>query len=200
MEVQRESLPGPSTLASASAGSTQDDCEYAESIDSDEHDLESEGSRSSEPVITAASILTQPRCPPASQLAWKRRLKVKAARYFSPYKVHELRPTAGDLDSLKSFPFFDQEIIDGLKSELPSYFAAAEDVSEQVDAIGWWNGHKSNLPKWASAFKLLILVQPSSAAAERVFSLLTSSFTKQQESSLEDYIQLSIMLQYNSQS
>ena len=27
MEVQRESLPGPSTLASASAGSTQDDCE-----------------------------------------------------------------------------------------------------------------------------------------------------------------------------
>ena len=49
MEVQRESLPGPSTLASASAGSTQDDCEYAESIDSDEHDLESEGSRSSEP-------------------------------------------------------------------------------------------------------------------------------------------------------
>ena len=58
MEVQRESLPGPSTLASASAGSTQDDCEYAESIDSDEHDLESEGSRSSEPVITAASILT----------------------------------------------------------------------------------------------------------------------------------------------
>ena len=28
MEVQRESLPGPSTLASASAGSTQDACEY----------------------------------------------------------------------------------------------------------------------------------------------------------------------------
>ena len=76
MEVQRESLPVPSTLASASAGSTQDDCEYAELIDSDEHDLESEGSRSSEPVITAASILTQLRCPPASQLARKRRLKV----------------------------------------------------------------------------------------------------------------------------
>ena len=71
MDVQRESLPGPSTLASASAVSTQDDCEYAESIDSDEHDLESEGSRSSEPVITAASILTQLRCPPASQLMGK---------------------------------------------------------------------------------------------------------------------------------
>ena len=46
MEDQSESLPGPSALASASAGSTQD--EYAESIDSDEalgqnNDLESEG-------------------------------------------------------------------------------------------------------------------------------------------------------------
>ena len=38
---------------------------------------------------------------------------------------------------------------------------------------------------WSSAFKLVVLVQPSSAAAERVFSLLTSSFTEQQESSLE---------------
>ena len=41
------------------------------------------------------------------------------------------------------------------------------------------------------------LIQPSSAAAERVFSILASSFGKQQESSLEDYIQLSVMMQYN---
>ena len=34
-----------------------------------------------------------------------------------------------------------------------------------------------------------MLVQPSSAAAERVFSILTNSFSSQQESSLEDYIQ-----------
>ena len=70
-------------------------------------------------------------------------LAFKAARYFSPSK---LRPTAGDLDSLKSFPFFDQDIIDGLKSQLPSCFAAAEDVCEEVDVVGWWKGHKSNLP------------------------------------------------------
>ena len=35
------------------------------------------------------------------------------------------------------------------------------------------------------------------AAAERVFSLLQSSFGKQQEQSLEDYVQLSVMMQYN---
>ena len=44
----------------------------------------------------------------------------------------------------------------------------------------------------------LLLIQPSPAAAERVFSLLENSFTKRQERSLQDYVSLSIMLQYNS--
>ncbi len=37
-------------------------------------------------------------------------------------------------------------------------------------------------------------MQPSSGAAERVFSILSNSFLSQQESSLEDYIELSISL------
>ena len=41
-----------------------------------------------------------------------------------------------------------------------------------------------------------LLVQPSSAAAERVFSIL-QRFTAQQQSSLEDYLELSVMLQYH---
>ena len=40
-------------------------------------------------------------------------------------------------------------------------------------------------------------MQPSSIASERVFSILTNTFSSQQESSLEDYIQLSVILQYN---
>ena len=55
----------------------------------------------------------------------------------------------------------------------------------------------ADLPKWASAAGRVALIQPSSAAAEPVFSILASSFGKQQESSLEDYIQLSVMMQYN---
>ena len=45
--------------------------------------------------------------------------------------------------------------------------------------------------------KTWLLVQPSSAAAERVFSLLQNSFSQRQSSSLEDYIETSLMLQYN---
>ena len=41
-----------------------------------------------------------------------------------------------------------------------------------------------------------LLVQPSSAAYERVFSLLNSSFSSQQQSSLQGYIE-ALMLQYN---
>ena len=42
-----------------------------------------------------------------------------------------------------------------------------------------------------------ILVQPSSAAAERIFSILSNSFTDRQEHALRDYIETSVMLQYN---
>ena len=40
-------------------------------------------------------------------------------------------------------------------------------------------------------------MQPSAAAAEHAFSILSNSFSSQQELSLEDYIEVSIMFQYN---
>ena len=43
----------------------------------------------------------------------------------------------------------------------------------------------------------IILIQPSSAAAERVFSLLKVSFNERQDGALQDYIEASLMLQYN---
>ena len=71
--------------------------------------------------------------------------------------------------------------------------AASEDVSTEFDLIAWRKKHAIELPKWANAFIKLLLVQPSSTAAERVFSIL-QRFTVQQRSSLEDYIELSVML------
>ena len=75
----------------------------------------------------------------------------------------------------------------------------AEGISDNVDVVKWWKSHEENgtLPNWTRSCRLVLLVQPSSGAAERVFSVLTNSFSAQQESSLEDYKQLSVMLQYN---
>ena len=53
------------------------------------------------------------------------------------------------------------------------------------------------LPHWSSLVKKLLLIQPSSASAERVFSLLTNAFGSQQESALQDYLEASVMLRYN---
>ena len=47
---------------------------------------------------------------------------------------------------------------------------------------------------WSSAVMKVLLVQPSSAAAERVFSILNSSFNDSQEHALVDYLQACVML------
>ena len=70
-------------------------------------------------------------------------------------------------------------------------------VSESFDCLEWWKMYATDLPIWLSAAKQIFLVQPSSAASERVFSLLKASFKDQKESSLQDYVETSLMLQYN---
>ncbi len=122
----------------------------------------------------------------------------KAGRLFSPSKVFEIKPTASDIDSLKDIKFLDNPlIIAGLKEELPTYLAKADDVSSTIDILEWWKRNEVALPHWSAAAKKTLLVQPSSAASERVFSLLNNSFGFKQNSSLEDYVETSILLQYN---
>ena len=123
----------------------------------------------------------------------------KAARYFSPLQLKDIQPDAQALNSVKAFPFLDSEtIMDGLKQELPSYQAKVMDLDPAIDILQWWHQNERDLPCWAAAARKVFLVQPSSAASERVFSLLKSSFSSQQQSSLQNYIEVSLMLQYNS--
>ena len=103
------------------------------------------------------------------------------------------------MESLRAFPFLDSDVImNGFKVELPAYMAVAEDVSISTEEkkVERWCDHKEQISHWASAVKQVLLVQPSSATAERVFSILRSSFNEQQECALTDYLQASTMLQY----
>ena len=97
----------------------------------------------------------------------------KAARLFSPSNVNEMKPTTADIDELKAFPFL-RDKLENLKLELPVYIAAAEDVSNTTDVLEWWKSNESKLPHWAEACKRALLVQPSSAAVERVFLFYNS--------------------------
>ncbi len=117
----------------------------------------------------------------------------KAARLFSPFRLTEINPSISSIDSLTSFPFLTPEI-SALKQELPLYQAA---VNPSYDPLLFWKNHEIDLPVWAKAARQVLLVQPSSAASERVFSLLRNSFGKRQSAAIQDYIETSLMLQYN---
>ena len=121
----------------------------------------------------------------------------KAARLFVPSKIHEMKPNVAHIDLLKSFLFLSDQVLENLKLELPNYLAKATDSSSDIIVIDWWLQHKDELPHWSSAAQKIALVQPSSAAVERVFSMLKASFGPQQDNSLQDYIESSLMLQYN---
>ena len=94
------------------------------------------------------------------------------------------------------FPFL-KDKLEELKRELPLYMAKADGVSPELDKLEWWKNQQLELPNWSSACKTALLIQPSSAAAERVFSLLNNSFKESQTSALEDYIETSLMVHYS---
>lgn len=64
----------------------------------------------------------------------------KAARLFLPLKVVEMKPDATVADILQAFTYLDKStFLVILKSELPKYLAKAEDFSQDVDPLHWWN-------------------------------------------------------------
>ena len=102
-------------------------------------------------------------------LAWRDHQLASKLLASSPLvRVHEIHPSASELDKLDSFPFLHGSL-SGLKSELPAYLAAAEDVSPDLCPLEFWRRHKDSLPSWAAALQKGLLVQPSSAASEWVF-------------------------------
>ena len=78
-------------------------------------------------------------------------------------------------------------MLEGLKAELATYLAYCDDASTETPICNWWRNHEC---------KHILLCQPSSAAGERVFSLLNNSFSDRQSHSLEDYIEISVISLY----
>ena len=94
-------------------------------------------------------------------------------------------------------PFLDKDgTIQQLKVELAAYKVAAADTQPGQDCLSWWRD-QVQLPVWQNAARIVITVPPSSAAAERVFSLLEAAKSSQQASTLTDHLEVELMLQYN---
>ena len=56
------------------------------------------------------------------------------------------------------------------------------------------------VPAWALAARIIFAISPNSASCERVFALLKNLFGEEQSLSLADYVQASLMLNYNDRS
>jgi len=124
-------------------------------------------------------------------------LAFKAARLFSPHAIQKIKPEHTALRDLLAFPFVTETTLTALKDEFSKYTAISEDVSSEFTILDFWKKYSKELPKWGEVASKALLCQPSSAAAERVFSVMNSCFGDQQLSSLEDYLEASVIMQYN---
>ena len=121
----------------------------------------------------------------------------KAAQILNPHKLATLNSDVSHVNSLRVIPAFEDSELERLKAELPTYIAKADGISSDLSALEWWKLNSMNLPSWSIGLKKVVAMQPSSAAAERVFSLLSTGFGDLQENSVSDYIKASIMLRFN---
>ena len=80
----------------------------------------------------------------------------KAAWLFSPLKVKETIPDCSAVDCLSAFPFLDGATLGNLKTELPQYIAAAEDVNWSYSPLEFWKVHEPSLSTWCAAAKKVL--------------------------------------------
>ena len=60
-----------------------------------------------------------------------------------------------------------------------------------------WRTNGTSFPVWALAARVAFAISPSSAACERVFALLKEMFTEEQQRTLSDILEATLMLNYN---
>ena len=82
----------------------------------------------------------------------------KSARLFDPVKITDLAPDSAMVEDLKAFPFLHGSIAH-LQQELPTYLAAAEGVSSDLEPLKWWKKKETTSPYWAAACQQVLLCQ-----------------------------------------
>jgi hypothetical protein len=90
-----------------------------------------------------------------------------------------------------------KKYLPALQKTLVLYKGCAATFSEYPSLLNFWIQKQDVLLDWFDCMQVVSLFQPSSAAAERVFSILRTKFNEHQESTLEDYKSTSVKMAYN---
>ncbi len=88
-------------------------------------------------------------------------------------------------------------IYDRLVAELDKYKEIADGCDRGMDTWVFWRTYYLALPMWYTVDAEVVFIMVSSAAVERVFSLLTFMFDDQQQRALNDYKEASVRIRYN---
>lgn len=123
----------------------------------------------------------------------------KVLRIVCPVQARQIDVGLEQVDALRVLPCLDEDdVITALQEELPAYLVAAADavIDKERTRLMWWK-QQTKLPTWQHVAKIIFALLPSSAPAERVFSLLQASFNDLQGTILADQVEASLMLQYN---
>ena len=137
-----------------------------------------------------------------------------AARWVDP--DHLIRADSYELfgSAIKCLKYFTTPVILGMLSEYGTYLALCHNhvaawkqrevkpnesaYKVQLEGVMlFWESNYAKLPKLSEWARYVFSLPTSSAAVERLFSMLKLSFNSLQNASLEDYIKLALILRYN---
>jgi hypothetical protein len=127
----------------------------------------------------------------------------KAFRLLDPARIDILGADSASVEmQLKLIPFFSTDEVAALMAQLAAYRALAigEGMDDTVDRESWWehHAHTAGVDCWYAAATKVMICQPSSAAAERVFSMLLALMGPQQQArALQGTQEAAIMARYN---
>lgn len=122
---------------------------------------------------------------------------IQSAQYLLPWRLREMNPDVSTIRAaVRAFPYVTDSFAIACGGELNAYLSAAGGVATDCDIVEFWNSHRTDLPYWSALFTGVGLLQPSSAAAERVFSMVTSSFGSLLDAS-EEHMEAAIMTRAN---
>ena len=93
-----------------------------------------------------------------------------------------------------------KERCDDVLDEHAQYVGMCAGIEGERDVIDFFKNNAAALPGTARAFKLAALLPTSSAAIERLFSILRRLYSDQQQGMKEDHIRASAMINYNNRS
>jgi hypothetical protein len=114
---------------------------------------------------------------------------LKACRRFNPLilKSEELKVEALE-NELVCLPFLD------LPAMVRDYDAVRA-AAKTAQGVGFW--HTCPIKSWATGAMRALTLCPTSASCERIFSIMNALFDDRRKSSLEDFVETSVMIRAN---